>query len=414
MPRLSEHDVVERAVAALARGEMVVVLDDEDRENEADLIMAAEFADTANVAFFLQHTSGLLCTALAAERAATLDLPLMVQDNTEALRTAFLVSVDASTTGTGISAADRATTVRALADPSTRATDLNRPGHVLPLRAVPGGVLRRPGHTEATVDLATLAGLCGVGLLCELVTRDRTGMLRGADAAAFAAEHGLPLVTIRELVEYRRDESRSVERIGAADIPTPHGPFRAVAYRNAVDSVEHTALIYGEPVAEEPVLVRVHSECLTGDVFGSMRCDCGTQLQDTLREIARAGCGVVVYLRGQEGRGIGLGHKLRAYELQQARHLDTVDANLELGLPVDSREYGVAAHILFDLGVTRTKVMTNNPDKVAGLRAAGLEVVERVAVRSEPTPQNLAYLRTKRDRMGHLLETGGLPVRVNA
>ena len=403
MPCLSDRTPVERAIAALSRGEMVVVLDDEDRENEADLIMAAEFADTAAVAFFLRHTSGFLCTALTTERAAALDIPLMVEDNTEALRTAFLVSVDAAGTGTGISATDRAATVRALADPTSRPADLHRPGHVLPLRAVPGGVLARRGHTEAAVELTTLAGLSGSGLLCELVTPDRTGMLRGAAATEFAAQHDLPLITIRELVEHCRAGHAGVERVGAAEIPTPHGVFRTIAFRNPVDDVEHVALVFGNPSPHAPVLVRIHSECLTGDVFGSMRCDCGDQLQESLREIARGGCGVVVYLRGQEGRGIGIGHKLQAYELQQAQHLDTVDANIALGLPVDSREYRVAAHILADLGITRAKVMTNNPDKIVGLQDSGIQVVERVPVEGEPTPQNLAYLRTKRERMGHLL-----------
>jgi GTP cyclohydrolase II/3,4-dihydroxy-2-butanone 4-phosphate synthase len=404
MSRLNSPGPVELAIAAIRQGGVVVVLDDDDRENEADLVMAAEFADTERVAFFLQHTSGFLCTAITGERADDLALPLMVQDNTEAHGTAFLISVDAATSGTGISAADRGATVRALADRATRPADLNRPGHVLPLRAVAGGVLVRSGHTEAAVDLATLAGLTPAGLLCELITEDRTGMLRGADAVRFAAEHDLPVIRIADLVQYRLAHTTVAERVSAADIPTPQGSFRAVAYRNVVDGVEHVALVVGDPRPDEEVLVRVHSECLTGDLFDSLRCDCGTQLRSAMRMIVDEGCGIIIYLRGQEGRGIGLGHKLRAYEIQQHEGLDTVDANLRLGLPADSREYGMAAHMLRDLGVQRLRLITNNPDKIRGIRSYGLQAIERIPSASQSTPHNLAYLRTKRDRMGHLLD----------
>ncbi len=397
---------IEDATSALAAGGVVVVQDDEGRENEADLVMAAEHATPAKVAFFLQHTSGFLCTAITEGQARRLSLEPMVSDNTERHGTAFLVSVDyVQGTTTGISAADRAATVRALADPRTAPEDLARPGHMLPLQARPGGVLKRAGHTEAGVELCQLAGVTPAALLCELVTSDRVSMLRGAAVERFAEEHGLPRISIASLVRRRRLAAKVVVRSGEADMPTEDGVFRAVGYRSTIDDTEHLALVHGEIADGREVLVRVHSECLTGDLFGSLRCDCGTQLRTAMRHIVDAGRGVVVYLRGHEGRGVGLGHKLRAYELQQRLGLDTVDANVELGLPVDTREYGVGAQILVDLGVRRMMLMTNNPHKYSGLEGYGLQIVSRVPLQVQPTQHNVRYLAAKRDRLGHLLDS---------
>jgi 3,4-dihydroxy 2-butanone 4-phosphate synthase / GTP cyclohydrolase II len=396
---------ISQAVAALAVGKPVVVVDDEDRENEADLIMAARFASPAMVAFFLQHTSGLLCVALAADRADQLQLPAMTDDNTDAHGTAFLVSVDVRVgTTTGISAGDRSATCLALADVATRPEDLRRPGHVFPLRARQGGVLKRAGHTEAGVDLCRLAGLEPAALLCELVTGDRTGMLRGSDAIDFARRHHLPIVSIADLIRHRRVSAQLAHRTGEAQIATPNGVFTTVAYKTVLEDVEHVALVMGDLGGDEPVLVRVHSECLTGDLFESLRCDCGPQLRHAIRMIAERGRGVVLYLRGHEGRGIGIGHKLRAYDLQEKGGLDTVDANTALGLPVDSREYGVGAEILADLGVRDAMLLTNNPAKYAGLSGHGVRIVGRVPLETAPNPHNIRYLLTKRDRMGHLLD----------
>ncbi len=395
---------IEEAIAALRNGGMVVVVDDEDRENEGDLIMAAEDVSSESMAFFLEHTSGVFCVPLEASRADELDLPLMVVANTEAQRTAFTVTVDyRHGTTTGISAHDRAATVRALIDPSTRPNDLNRPGHIFPLRYRPGGVLKRAGHTEATVDLCRLAGKYPSGVLCEIVTADKSDMARLPELEVFAARHGLPLVSIADLIRYRRHHEKLVRRVAEAALPTEHGQFQAFVFESVLDSEQHLALVYGDIAGARDLLVRVHSECLTGDVMGSMRCDCGPQLHTALAKIAAEGAGVVVYLRGHEGRGIGLGHKIRAYALQEDGH-DTVDANLELGLPVDSREYGIGAQILVDLGVTSMRLMTNNPSKYGGLEGFGLNIVERVAIESRPTEFNIDYLRTKRERMGHLLE----------
>jgi len=395
---------VEEAVAAIAAGNMVVVVDDEDRENEGDLVMAAEAATPEAVAFFLEHTSGVICVPVEPDRADALDLPLMVLANTEAQRTAFTVSVDLRQgTSTGISAADRSATIRALADPSTRAADLNRPGHIFPLRYRPGGVLKRAGHTEATVDLCRMAGLSAAGVLCEIVSKDKSTMARLPDLITFAETHDLPIITIAELIRYRRHHERLVRRMAEARLPTEEGGFRAVVYESVLDSEQHLALVLGEVDGTEDVLVRVHSECLTGDVFGSLRCDCGPQLQAALERIAQEGAGVVVYLRGQEGRGIGLGHKIRAYALQEDGR-DTVDANLELGFAAETREYGIGAQILVDLGISTMRLMTNNPDKFGGLEGFGLRITERVALQTNPTEHNIDYLRTKRDRMGHLLE----------
>src|SRR3954447_5436837 len=388
----SVHD----ALAALAEGRPVVVVDDEDRENEADLILAAEHATPEAVAYFLEHTSGLLCVSMTPERALELELELMVRDNTERHTTAFLVTVDyLPGTSTGISAGDRSSTIRALADPEARPGEFARPGHVMPLRARPGGVLQRAGHTEAGVDLCRMAGLAPTALLCEIVTPDRSRMVRTRDAAGFAAEHGLAVVSIADLVRYRRMVTRLVERTGEAQIQTPAGTFRAVSYRSTTDATEHVAFVAGDVAGRDVVLLRVHSECLTGDVFGSMRCDCGTQLQAALRIIAEAGRGAVVSLRGHEGRGIGLGHKLQAYQLQQHQGLDTVDANIALGLPVESRDYGVGAQIVRDLGIRRVRLITNNPSKYNGLAGYGISIVGRVGLPAMATPENVAYLETK-------------------
>jgi 3,4-dihydroxy 2-butanone 4-phosphate synthase/GTP cyclohydrolase II len=396
---------IEDVIAAVARGEIVVVVDDEDRENEGDLIMAAEFATADKIAFFVRHTSGVICAPLTAQRCVELDLPLMVERNTESHRTAFTDTVDYRFgTTTGISAADRATTIRKLADQTTTPDDLARPGHIFPLIARDGGVLKRAGHTEAAVDLARLAGLTPAGVLCEIVNDDGT-MSRLAQLQQFCAEHGLLLSSIADLIAYRRRHEKLVDCIAEATVPTEWGPFTCVAYRSALDNTEHLAFVRGDVADGEPTLVRVHSECLTGDVFASRRCDCGPQLHAALAAIDEAGRGVLVYLRGHEGRGIGIGHKIRAYSLQD-QGLDTVDANLELGLPVDNREYGIGAQILVDLGVSKLRLMTNNPAKYTGLAGYRLEIVERIPVEIAPTVENLAYLRTKKERLGHLLDLG--------
>jgi 3,4-dihydroxy 2-butanone 4-phosphate synthase / GTP cyclohydrolase II len=393
---------VEDAVETIRRLGMVVVVDDEDRENEGDLVMAAEAATPEAIAFFLAHTSGVICVPLLPERADELDLPLMVNANTESQRTAFTVSVDARhTTTTGISAADRAATVAALVDPTTRPADLNRPGHVFPLRYRAGGVLKRAGHTEATVDLARAAGLSPAGVLCEVVSEDKSTMARLPELEKFAERHGLPLISIADLIRWRRRTEKLIRQVSEARVPMAGGDWRAIVYESVLDGEHHLALVKGE-VGQE-MLVRVHSECLTGDVFGSLRCDCGPQLHAALDLIDEEGRGVVIYLRGHEGRGIGLAGKIQAYKLQEQGH-DTVDANLALGHPADSREYGIGAQMLVDLGVTTMRLMTNNPTKRGGLEGFGLDVVERVPLQLAPNPENLAYLRTKRERMGHLLE----------
>jgi 3,4-dihydroxy 2-butanone 4-phosphate synthase/GTP cyclohydrolase II len=395
---------IEDAIAAFGRGEMVIVVDDADRENEGDLIMAAEAATPERIAFFLHHTSGVICAPLTRERVRALDLPLMVANNTESMRTAFTVSVDSRRgTTTGISAHDRATTIAALVDPSTRPTDLNRPGHIFPLEARDGGVLKRAGHTEAAVDLARLAGMYPAGVLCEVVNDRKDDMARVPELEDIAKEHGVLMISIADLVRYRRQTEKLVRRVTEARLPTEWGDFTCYAYQSVLDGTEHLAFVRGAVQGQDNVLVRVHSECLTGDVFGSLRCDCGPQLVEAMHRIGQEGMGVVVYLRGHEGRGIGLGHKLRAYNLQDDGH-DTVDANLALGFPVDSREYGIGSQILVDLGITTLRVMTNNPAKYGGLEGYGLEIVDRVPLLTEPNPENIHYLRTKRERMGHLLE----------
>ncbi len=404
-------DDIEKAVAAIARGEIVVVVDDEDRENEGDLNMAAEFATPEKIAFFLHHTSGYICAPITSQRARELDLPPMVATNTESMRTAFLVSIDLKQgTSTGISAHDRSATIQALVEPATRPEDLARPGHILPLEAREGGVLKRAGHTEAAVDLARLAGCYPAGVLCEIVDAKKMDMARLPELEKFAEEHGLLLISISDLVRYRRQKEKLVKRVAEARIPTQYGDFTCYAYDDLVDGETHLAFVKGAPSGEENVLVRVHSECLTGDVFGSLRCDCGPQLDAALHRIAEAGMGVVVYLRGHEGRGIGIAHKMQAYKLQEEGY-DTIEANIKLGHPADRREYGIGSQILVDLGVTTMRIMTNNPAKIAGLTQVahgisgfGLDVVEIVPLEIAPNPENIAYLRTKRERMGHLLD----------
>jgi 3,4-dihydroxy 2-butanone 4-phosphate synthase/GTP cyclohydrolase II len=396
-------EAVQRAVAALAAGGMVVVVDDADREDEGDLVLAAGTATPEQVAFVVRHSTGILCAPMTAERADQLRLPQMVADNTDSHGTAFTVTVDHAGCGTGVSAADRARTFRALADPGTRPDDLRRPGHVFPLRARPGGVLVRAGHTESAVDLLTLAGQEPVGLIGEIVGDDGV-MLRGEALQRFAAEHDLPMLAIADLVRYRRSTERLVEHVASSTMPTAFGDFRAAAFRSTLDGTEHLALIMGDVAAAgaspDGALIRVHSECLTGDILGSLRCDCGAQLEQSLRAIAAEGCGAVVYLRGHEGRGIGLGHKIRAYSLQE-EGLDTVEANTAQGLPIDSRSYGVGAQILGELGVRRLRLITNNPAKYGGLDGYGLEIVGRVRLAVSENSHNRRYLRTKRDRLGH-------------
>ena len=381
---------------------MVIVVDDADRENEGDLIFAAEKVTAQHIAFMVRHTSGLITVPMEAERLEELHLPPMASHNTEFMGTAFTISVDARRgTTTGISAADRASTIRALVDTRTKPPDLARPGHIFPLRYTEGGVLRRTGHTEAAVDLARLAGLYPAGVICELVNEDGS-MARLPTLERFAAQHDILIVSIADLIAYRRRSEKLVHRITEARIPTDHGVFRAVAYESH-DGRTHMALVAGEPAGKQNVLVRVHSECFTGDVLGSIRCDCGLQLSDALGKIQEQGEGVLVYIRGHEGRGIGLRHKIEAYALQDGG-LDTVEANVELGFPPDARDYGVGAQILGDLGITTMRFLTNNPTKRAGLEGYGLEIVERVPLETAPNPENLRYLQTKKERMGHLLE----------
>lgn len=401
---------VQRAVAALASGRMIVVTDASDREDEGDLVVAAEFISDAQVAFLVRHTTGIVCTPLPAARADELQLAPMVVQSTDPHETAFTVSVDLEGTGTGVSAAARAATARALADPTLRPAQLRRPGHIFPLRARPGGVLVRAGHTEAAVDLLTLAGLSGVGVISELVT-DHGPMKRGADLKRFAQDHDLPMLAIADLVRYRRATEQLVEQVATAAMPTTAGGFRAVAFRNTLDCTEHLALVMGDVVSQgrtdEGVLVRVHSECLTGDALGSLRCDCGEQLRNAMSMISAEECGAIVYLRGHEGRGIGLTHKIRAYALQEDG-LDTIDANTAQGLPVDARTYGIGAQILAALGIRRIRIITNNPAKYRGLDGYGLELVGRVADPTASNPHNLRYLNTKRDRLGHHFTPGEL------
>ena len=394
---------IEQAVEDIRHGKLVLVADDENRESEGDLIGAAEHATPEMINFMTKLGRGLICLTLLPERCRALGLPQMAEDNSEAYETAFTVSIDAAErfgVATGISAADRAKTIQVAIDPATVPADLRRPGHVFPLRARPGGVLQRVGHTEASVDLARMAGCFPSGVICEVLADDGT-MMRRPQLEEFAAQHGLVLVTVGQLVAYRLRNERLVHRIAETKIPTPYGEFRVIGYENAVDDAEHVALVYGDVSGTDGVLVRMHSKCLTGDVFDSHRCDCGWQLRSAMRMIAEAGAGVVVYL-DQEGRGIGLLNKLKAYELQDQGH-DTVEANEALGFAPDLRNYGIGAQILVDLGLTSIKVMTNNPRKVVGLDGYGLQIVERVPIMPIATAENRAYLGVKRDKLGHLL-----------
>ncbi len=394
-------DSVEAAVEALIAGRAIVVVDDEDRENEGDLIFAASAATAELVGFMIRHTSGYICVGMSGHDLDRLGLPPMTAVNEDRKGTAYAVSVDArDVESTGISALDRARTIKVLSDSATEPWELTRPGHVMPLRAVPGGVLRRAGHTEAAVDLARMAGLSAAGALCELVNDDGT-MMRAPQCRAFADAHGLVMISIADLIRFRRRTESLVERVAKTRLPTEFGEFTAYGYRSDSDDSEHIALVAGEIGDGENILVRVHSECLTGDVFGSFRCDCGPQLHASLRRVAAEGRGVVLYVKGHEGRGIGLLHKLRAYTLQDDGR-DTVDANLELGLPADARDYGVGAQILADIGIHSMRLLTNNPAKRAGLEGYGLTIVERVPLEIHPNEHNAVYLQTKVDRMGHL------------
>ena len=396
---------IDQAVADIAAGRAVIVADDEDRENEGDMIFAAERATPELVAFMVRYTSGYICVPLTEADCDRLDLPPMFHTNQDKRGTAYTVTVDAREgVGTGISAVDRARTIRLLADPGSTAADLTRPGHCVPLRARQGGVLRRPGHTEAAVDLATMAGLRPAGVLCEMVSERQPGeMARLDELEAFAAEHDMTLITIADLIAYRRRTEKQVHRVAEARIPTRYGDFRAIGFRSDHDDREHIALVRGEIGDGEEVLLRMHSECLTGDVFASLRCDCGPQLDAALASVAAEDRGIVLYMRGHEGRGIGLLHKLQAYQLQDGGQ-DTVDANLSLGLPADARDYGTGAQILVDLGVRSMRLLSNNPAKRAGLEGYGLSVLGRVPLPTHQNPENIEYLRTKRDRMGHFIE----------
>ena len=400
-------DSIADALAAIRNGDSVVVVDDENRENEGDLICAAQFATPEQINFMATEARGLICLAMEGERLDALDLPLMVDRNTDSNQTAFTVSVDAGPengVSTGISADDRARTIQVAIHPHTRPADLRRPGHIFPLRAKQGGVLKRAGHTEAAVDLARLSGLYPAGVICEIQNSDGS-MARLPQLAAYAKRHGLRLISIAELISYRLDTERFVQRQAEAAMPSAFGDFRAIGYRNELDGSEHVAIIKGQPqLAKEPVLVRVHSECLTGDAFGSLRCDCRPQLEAALRMIEAAGVGVVVYLR-QEGRGIGLINKLKAYSLQDTG-LDTVEANERLGFAADLRNYGVGAQILSDLGIQRLRLITNNPRKIAGLGGYGLQVEDRVPLVMDAGSHNAAYLQTKRIKLGHLMGDG--------
>ena len=405
-------NTIEEALEDLRSGKMIVVLDGEDRENEGDIVCAAETITSAQVNFIIKEARGLLCVPMSEERLRHLGLDLMVRDNTTTLGTAFTVSVDAKRgTTTGISAQDRAITIRGLASPDTRPEDFARPGHVFPLRAVSGGVLRRPGHTEAVVDLMVLAGRAPVGVLCEILEDDGT-MARPPHLMLFAKRHQLKVITIAALTAYRFRQDRLVRRITTTRLPTRYGDFQLHLYRSTVDDYDHVALTKGDPRSDGPVLARMHSSCLTGDILGSLRCDCGQQTEEALRRIEREGRGVFLYLV-QEGRGIGLGNKIRSYALQD-EGLDTVEANLHLGFRPDERDYGIGAQILADLGATRVRLLTNNPSKQRGLEAYGIEIVERVPLVVGLGSDNVRYLATKREKLGHLLDISDLEVALDA
>lgn len=409
MSQMKEHversrfSTIDEAIRDITDGKIVIVVDDADRENEGDFVMAAEKVTPEAVNFMVTHGRGIVCLPCVGSRLDELGIPLMVSKNQESHGTAFAVSIDVrDRTTTGTSAFDRAATARSVTEPGTRQEDIHMPGHVFPLRAQEGGVLKRAGHTEATVDLARLAGLFPAGVLCEIMNEDGS-MARMPELKRVAQLHGLKLISIADLIEYRRKREQLVRKVAEATIPTPFGEFRSVAYESELDGRVHVAMVTGDIGDGESVLVRVHSECLTGDVFGSLRCDCGTQLQRALERVGAEGRGVVLYVRGHEGRSIGLTHKLRAYQLQENGR-DTVEANQELGFAADPRDYGIGAQILVDLGVRTMRLLTNNPAKRAGLEGYGLSIVERLALETEPTAENIGYLRAKREKLGHLLQ----------
>ncbi|MBB4664648.1 bifunctional 3,4-dihydroxy-2-butanone-4-phosphate synthase/GTP cyclohydrolase II [Conexibacter arvalis] len=411
---MSQSDVrapfatIEEAIEDIRQGKMVVVCDDEDRENEGDLTMAAQFVTPEAINFMAKEGRGLICLAMTGERCEEMGLDLMAQKNESSFETAFTVSIEAREgVTTGISAADRAHTIQVAIDPKASPRDLVQPGHVFPLKAKEGGVLERIGQTEAAVDLARLAGLNPSGVICEIMNDDGT-MARVSDLIPYCAKHGLKMVTVADLVAYRRKHDKLVERVVGTRLPTAFGDFDVIGYRSLVDDKHHVAMVKGEVQGKEDVLVRVHSECLTGDVFHSLRCDCGEQLESALAMIEEAGQGVLLYL-AQEGRGIGLLNKLKAYKLQE-EGFDTVDANLKLGLPADLRDYGIGAQILQDLGLTSMRILTNNPKKIIGMEGYGLSVTDQVPIIPTPNPHNEAYLRAKRDRMGHILHHQGMPL----
>ncbi len=401
-------NTIREALSAIQDGELIIVVDEPDRENEGDLIMAAEKVTAETINFMAKYGRGLICLPTCSERLTELELYPMVASNTAQMQTAFTVTIDAKEVTTGISAQERAYTIRKFIDPNATSADFVRPGHIFPLEAKPGGVLRRAGHTEATVDLASMAGLYPAGVLCEILNEDGS-MARVPELMEFAAQHQLKIITISDLIAYRRETETLIRRVATADVPTAHGEFKLYAYEstdtegeNVETDKTHIALTKGDIADASPILVRVHSQCLTGDVFGSLRCDCGEQLEIALKTIEKEGRGVLVYMR-QEGRGMGLKGKLRAYQLQDSDGLDTVEANEHLGFPADLRDYGIGAQILADLGVRKMRLMTNNPQKVKGLDGHGLEIVERVPLQTEPNPFNRRYLQTKRSKLGHLL-----------
>ncbi|MEA3343982.1 MAG: bifunctional 3,4-dihydroxy-2-butanone-4-phosphate synthase/GTP cyclohydrolase II [archaeon] len=396
-----EFATIDEAVKDLKSGKMIILVDDEDRENEGDLVCAAEKVTAETINFMAKHGRGLICMPMTRERLDELDIRQMVAHNTDRHETGFTVSIDAKEeTTTGISAHDRAATIRKAIDAGAKGSDFSRPGHVFPLRAVPGGVLVRAGHTEAAVDLSRMAGLYPTGVICEIMNDDGT-MARVPELFEFSKKHGLLVATIRDLIKYRKRSEKLVERVSDVHLPTKYGEFRAVTYESKVDGLCHVALVMGDVTAQAEVLVRVHSECLTGDVFGSLRCDCGDQLRAALKMVNDEGCGVVLYMQ-QEGRGIGLLNKMRAYELQD-KGLDTVEANKKLGFEADLRDYGIGALILEDLGLKKIRLLTNNPRKIAGLSGYGLEIVETVSIKVEPNANNIKYLLTKQEKLGHEL-----------